>query len=100
MERASLNIVTMLDYRKCSRSYQSILAAGPAEINADISEKNLCETDIPLRERDPITTLYPFAAVAEDLQLCFKLLCHNPSVLDEESLRSVSQEKRSVIVLN
>ena len=74
--------------------YQSILASGTAEMKATFSDMVLCVADIQLQEKDPITTLHPFAAVADDIQLCFTLLRHNPSVLDEESRHVVSQKKR------
>ena len=50
-------------------------------------------TDNQIREKDPITTLYPFAAMAvgehADVEGCFYLLRRHPSVMDERSRTSV-----------
>lgn len=74
--------------------YQSILASGTTEMKAAFSDMVLCVADIQLQEKDPVTRLHPFAAVTENLDLCFKLLRHNPSVLNEESRHVVSLKKR------
>lgn len=46
-------------------------------------------TDSQIQTKDPITTLYPFAAMAvgehADLKNCFYLLRRQPSVLDQRS---------------
>ncbi|GFH48893.1 hypothetical protein CTEN210_05369 [Chaetoceros tenuissimus] len=65
---------------------QAILAAGPKVVNehatvfASMSDEQICEMD-------PVTTLYPFAAVASgedgDLEKSFYLLRRQPGVLDE-----------------
>ncbi|GFH55034.1 hypothetical protein CTEN210_11510 [Chaetoceros tenuissimus] len=81
---------SLLDYSGRTL-HQAVLALGSAEMKADTCETL---TNIELQEKDPITSLYPFAAVAEDMQLCFTLLRRNPSVLDEESRHVVSQKKR------
>ncbi|GFH57180.1 hypothetical protein CTEN210_13656 [Chaetoceros tenuissimus] len=67
---------------------QAILAAGPDVMNANkILFATL--TDDQIRSKDPITTLYPFAAMAvgehADLEKVFYLLRQHPSVLDQHA---------------
>ncbi|GFH48855.1 hypothetical protein CTEN210_05331 [Chaetoceros tenuissimus] len=69
---------------------QAILAAGPKVVNehatvfASMSDEQICEMD-------PVTTLYPFAAVASgedgDLEKSFYLLRRQPGVLDRNKKR-------------
>ena len=55
-------------------------------------------TDNQIQEIDPITSLYPFAAMAvgehADLESCFYLLRRHPSVMDERSRTSVCRRTR------
>ncbi|GFH44073.1 hypothetical protein CTEN210_00547 [Chaetoceros tenuissimus] len=68
--------------------HQAVLAAGP-----DIMRKNdillSSLTDNQIQTKDPITTLYPFAAMAvgehADLENTFYLLRRQPSVMDRHS---------------
>lgn len=67
---------------------QAVLAAGPDIMNAnDILLATL--SDDQIQTKDPITTLYPFAAMAvgkkADLEQSFYLLRRQPSVLDRFS---------------
>ncbi|GFH49934.1 hypothetical protein CTEN210_06410 [Chaetoceros tenuissimus] len=67
---------------------QAVLAAGPDKMNANkILFATL--TDDQIRAKDPITTLYPFAAMAvgehADLEKTFYLLRRHPSVLDRHT---------------
>ena len=68
--------------------HQAVLAAGPNVMNAnDILLATL--TDNQIQTKDPITTLYPFAAMAvgehADLEQCYYLLRRQPSVMDKRS---------------
>ena len=73
---------------------QAILAAGArvvdenAHVFASMSDDQICE-------KDPVTTLYPFAAVASgedgDLEKIFYLLRRQPGVLDRSETRSAEQ---------
>ena len=73
---------------------QAILAAGAkvvtenAHVFASMSDDQICE-------KDPVTTLYPFPAVASgeagDLEKTFYLLRRQPGVLDRSETRSVEQ---------
>ncbi|GFH46510.1 hypothetical protein CTEN210_02984 [Chaetoceros tenuissimus] len=73
---------------------QAILAAGGKSVKenpnafAFMSDDQICE-------KDPVTTLYPFAAVASgedgDLEKSFYLLRRQPGVLDRSETRSVEQ---------
>ncbi|GFH61919.1 hypothetical protein CTEN210_18395 [Chaetoceros tenuissimus] len=68
--------------------HQTVLAAGPDVMNAnDILLATL--TDNQIQTKDPITTLYPFAAMAvgehADLENTFYLLRRLPSVMDRDS---------------
>ncbi|GFH49912.1 predicted protein [Chaetoceros tenuissimus] len=76
--------------------HQAILVAGPDVMNSnDILFATL--TDSQIQTKDPITTLYPFAAMAvgkhADLKNCFYLLCRQPSVLDKRS-RANNESRR------
>ena len=75
-----------------SRSLQqAVLAAGPDIMNANNFLFPML-TDDQIREKDPITTLYPFAAMAvgenADLEKSFYLLHRHPSVLERRSRSS------------
>ena len=82
---------------------QAILAAGSEYIDMNISVFASMSDD-QIRTKDPVTTLYPFAAVAAeedgDLQKTFYLLRRQPGVLDPWSTvvrrprRSNKQKKR------
>ncbi|GFH46509.1 hypothetical protein CTEN210_02983 [Chaetoceros tenuissimus] len=73
---------------------QAILAAGAtvlhknAHVFASMSDEQICE-------KDPITTLYPFAAIASgedgDLEKSFYLLRRQPGVLDRSQPRIAEQ---------
>ncbi|GFH46511.1 hypothetical protein CTEN210_02985 [Chaetoceros tenuissimus] len=73
---------------------QAILAAGAKVVNehltvfASMSDEQICE-------KDPVTTLYPFAAVASgedsDLEKTFYLLRRQPGVLDRSETRIAEQ---------
>ncbi|GFH44074.1 hypothetical protein CTEN210_00548 [Chaetoceros tenuissimus] len=67
---------------------QAVLAAGPDIMNANNFLFPML-TDDQIREKDPITTLYPFAAMAvgehADLEKSFYLLRRHPSVLERRS---------------
>ncbi|GFH44072.1 hypothetical protein CTEN210_00546 [Chaetoceros tenuissimus] len=81
------------------RSFQqAVLAAGPDIMNANNFLFPML-TDDQIRERDPVTTLYPFAAMAvgenADLKKSFYLLRRHPSVLER---RSRSSSTRTNIV--
>ncbi|GFH57164.1 hypothetical protein CTEN210_13640 [Chaetoceros tenuissimus] len=77
---------------------QAVLAAGPDIINAnDILLATL--SDDQIQTKDPITTFYPFAAMAvgkkADLEQSFYLLRRQPSVLDRHSrVRKTRRRKR------
>lgn len=83
--------------------HQAILAAGNECIDKNISVFASMSDD-QIRTKDPVTTLYPFAAVAAeedgDLQKTFYLLRRQPGVLDPWSTvvrrprRSKKQKKR------
>ena len=68
--------------------HQAVLAAGP-----DVMNKNdmilVSLSDNQIQTKDPITTLYPFAAMAvgkhADLEQCYYLLRRQPSVMDKRS---------------
>ncbi|GFH43962.1 hypothetical protein CTEN210_00436 [Chaetoceros tenuissimus] len=67
---------------------QAILAAGPEVMNEnDLLFAML--TDDQIQEKDPVTTLFPFAAMAvgdhANLEKCYYLLRRYPSVLDNRS---------------
>ncbi|GFH44075.1 hypothetical protein CTEN210_00549 [Chaetoceros tenuissimus] len=70
---------------------QAVLAAGPDIMNANNFLFPML-TDDQVREKDPITTLYPFAAMAvgenADLEKSFYLLRRHPSVLERRSRSS------------
>ncbi|GFH44094.1 hypothetical protein CTEN210_00568 [Chaetoceros tenuissimus] len=77
---------------------QAVLAAGP-----DIMNKNdmilASLTDNQIQTKDPITTLYPFAAMAvgehADLEQCYYLLRRQPSVMDKHSrVGNIRRRKR------
>lgn len=75
--------------------HQAVLAAGPKAMN---NSEFLFATlgDDQIRTKDPITTLYPFAAMAAgehaDLERSYYLLRRHPSVLDDWWRVSVVQE--------
>ncbi|GFH49913.1 hypothetical protein CTEN210_06389 [Chaetoceros tenuissimus] len=68
--------------------HQAILAAGPGAMEEN-DHLLASISDDQIREKDPKTTLYPFAAMAvgehADLNKCYYLLRRQPSVLDERS---------------
>ncbi|GFH44078.1 hypothetical protein CTEN210_00552 [Chaetoceros tenuissimus] len=72
---------------------QAVLAAGPDIMNANNFLFPML-TDDQIREKDPITTLYPFASMAvgedADLEKSFYLLRRHPSVLERRSRSSSS----------
>lgn len=82
--------------------HQAVLATGPKAMN---NSEFLFATlgDDQIRTKDPITTLYPFAAMAvgedADLERSFYLLHRHPSVLDAWSRVAVpvvaAEESRS-----
>ena len=85
--------------------HQTVLAAGPDIMKAnDILLTTL--TDNQIQTKDPITTLYPFAAMAvgehADLESTFYLLRRQPSVMDRHSrsesnsIRNRRRKKRKV----
>ncbi|GFH49892.1 hypothetical protein CTEN210_06368 [Chaetoceros tenuissimus] len=65
--------------------HQAVLAAGPDVMNAN-SQLFASLTDDQLQTKDPIITLYPFAAMAvgehAELEVVFDLLRRQPSVLE------------------
>ncbi|GFH57579.1 hypothetical protein CTEN210_14055 [Chaetoceros tenuissimus] len=77
--------------------HQVLMAAGPNVMNEHWLLFAML-TDNQIQEKDPITTLYPFAAMAvgehADLQSCFYLLRRHPSVMDERSRTSVCRRTR------
>ena len=77
---------------------QAVLAAGPDIMNANNFLFPML-TDDQIREKDPITTLYPFAAMAvgedADLKKSFYLLRRNPSVLDRRA--RVNADHQSIL---
>lgn len=99
--------------------HQAILAAGPEVMNRN-GFLFAALSDDQIREKDPVTTLYPFAAMAvgseADLEKSFYLLRREPGVLDHRSwasaaeltsnkrkasrLRRSSRKKRKVELLN
>ena len=68
--------------------HQAVLAAGPDVMNLN-KQLFASLSDNRIREKDPVTTLYPFAAMAvgehADLKNTFYLLRRNPSVLDRHA---------------
>ncbi|GFH44090.1 hypothetical protein CTEN210_00564 [Chaetoceros tenuissimus] len=78
--------------------HQAVLAAGPNIMNAnDILLATLSDNQI--QTKDPITTLYPFAAMAvgeyADLEQCYYLLRRQPSVMDKRSrVGNIRRRKR------
>ena len=76
---------------------QAVLAAGPNIMKAN---KILFATlmDDQIRAKDPITTLYPFAAMAvgehADLEKTFYLLRRHPSVLDRHTRADSTTQSR------
>ncbi|GFH43960.1 hypothetical protein CTEN210_00434 [Chaetoceros tenuissimus] len=77
--------------------HQALLSAGPEVMNEnDILFAML--TDNQIREKDPVTTLYPFAAMAvgehADLDSCFYLLRRHPSVMDNRSRANSTFRRR------
>ena len=77
--------------------HQAVLAAG-----ANVMKKNdmilASLTDNQIQTKDPITTLYPFAAMAvgehADLEQCFYLLRRQPSVMDRHSRSEIESSRR------
>ena len=65
--------------------HQAVLAAGPDVVNSTYMILASL-TDDQIRTKDPVTTLYPFAAMAvgehADLEKSFYLLRRQPSVMD------------------
>ncbi|GFH44095.1 hypothetical protein CTEN210_00569 [Chaetoceros tenuissimus] len=77
---------------------QAVLAAGPNVMNEhDYLFAML--TDDQIREKDPVTTLYPFAAMAvgehADLKKSFYLLRRHPSVLDRRARANTDRQSIS-----
>ncbi|GFH46434.1 hypothetical protein CTEN210_02908 [Chaetoceros tenuissimus] len=77
--------------------HQAIMAAG----GKCIEENNIViasMSDDQVQEKDPITTLYPFAAVASgedgDLERSFELLRRQPGVLDRSPVQRKRTKKR------
>ena len=68
---------------------QCILAAGVVNENVHVYASM---SDVQIRTKDPVTTLYPFAAVASgeegDLEKAFYLLRRQPCVVEAEGSRS------------
>ncbi|GFH44099.1 hypothetical protein CTEN210_00573 [Chaetoceros tenuissimus] len=68
--------------------HQAVLAAGPDVMNLN-KQLFASLSDAQIREKDPVTTLYPFAAMAvgehADLKNTFYLLRRYPSVLDRHA---------------
>lgn len=95
--------------------HQAILAAGPEVMNSN-GFLFAALSDDQIREKDPITTLYPFAAMSvgshADLEKSFYLLRREPGVLDHRvpqrssnkrkasRLRRSSRKRRKVELLN
>ena len=84
--------------------HQAILAAGPKVMN-EYGLLFATLTDEQIQEKDPITTLFPFVAMAvgehADLEKSFYLLRRYPSVMDKRSrvnpsVRRSSRKKRKV----
>ena len=77
--------------------HQAILAAGPKVMNENEVLFAML-TDDQIQEKDPITTLFPFAAMSvgehADLERCFYLLRRHPSVLDRRSRSNSSVRRR------
>ncbi|GFH56800.1 hypothetical protein CTEN210_13276 [Chaetoceros tenuissimus] len=78
--------------------HQAILAAGPEMMNNnDFLFAAL--SDDQIRERDPVTTLYPFAAMATgsnaDLEKSFYLLRREPGVLDQRVVQRSSNKRKA-----
>ena len=80
---------------------QAVLAAGPKVMNANDFLFPML-TDDQIREKDPITTLYPFAAMAvgenADLEKSFYLLRRHPLVLERRSRSSSAIVANAVTV--
>ncbi|GFH61981.1 hypothetical protein CTEN210_18457 [Chaetoceros tenuissimus] len=76
---------------------QAVLAAGPNLMN-DHDYLFAMFTDNQIQERDPVTALYPFAAMAAgehaDLKKSFYLLRRHPSVLEKRSRAPVSGRRK------
>ncbi|GFH44108.1 hypothetical protein CTEN210_00582 [Chaetoceros tenuissimus] len=78
--------------------HQAVLAAGPDVMNLN---KHLFASlsDNRIRKKDPLTTLYPFAAMAAgehaDLKKSFYLLRRHPSVLDRHARASTDRQSNS-----
>lgn len=74
--------------------HQAILATGPEVMN-DNGFLFAALSDDQIREKDPVTTLYPFAAMAvgseADLKKSFYLLRREPGVLDHRSCASAAE---------
>lgn len=68
--------------------HQAVLAAGPMVVKKNAVLFTQLQ-DSQILEKDPITTLFPFAAMAEgehgDLHKCFELLRRQPSVLERKA---------------
>ncbi|GFH49937.1 hypothetical protein CTEN210_06413 [Chaetoceros tenuissimus] len=68
--------------------HQAVLAAGPDVMNVH-NELFASLSDNKIQRKDPINTLYPFAAMAvgehADLDKCYYLLRRQPSVLERRS---------------
>ncbi|GFH61983.1 hypothetical protein CTEN210_18459 [Chaetoceros tenuissimus] len=77
--------------------HQAVLAAGPDVMNAN-KQLFASLSDEQIQEKDPMTTLFPFAAMAvgehADLDQCFYLLRRHPSVLEKRSRVSVSRSSK------
>ena len=78
--------------------HQAILVAGPDVMNAnDLLFASLSDNQI--QEKDPNTTLYPFAAMAvgehADLEKSFYLLRRHPSVLERRQRATESRRSSS-----
>ncbi|GFH43961.1 hypothetical protein CTEN210_00435 [Chaetoceros tenuissimus] len=77
--------------------HQVLLAAGPKVMN-EYGLLFATLTDEQIQEKDPISTLFPFAAMAvgehADLEKCFYLLRRHPSVLDKRSRANASVSRR------
>ncbi|GFH43958.1 hypothetical protein CTEN210_00432 [Chaetoceros tenuissimus] len=78
--------------------HQVLLTAGPEVMNENKILFAML-TDNQIREKDPVTTLYPFAAMAvgenADLDSCFYLLRRHPSVLDNRSRANLENRSRA-----
>ncbi|GFH57203.1 hypothetical protein CTEN210_13679 [Chaetoceros tenuissimus] len=76
---------------------QSILAAGPEVMNVH-DELFASLTDDQIQMKDPVTTLFPFAAMAvgehADLEKCFYMLLRQPSVLENRPRATRNEPRR------